>query len=119
MAEYTFSHMAINTENQEEALNTVKTLCAIFGLNPKLPQKGSPYAGKNIEVCWEEKNKKGTHGHFGFYTPDIEEAIRDLESRGVELDHNAVKTNPDGSKYLIYLKHEFAGFAVHLITDKK
>jgi len=117
MPEYTFAHLGINAENKEEALKTVETLCALFGLSPKIPEKGSPYAGKNIEVVPAGKN--GKNGHFAFYTPDFAAAVKDLEARGIELDYSTVKNNPDGTPYLIYLKQELCGFAVHLLGDKK
>lgn len=115
---FTFSHVGINAENKDEAIKTAKTLCEIFDLIPKIPEKGSPYAGANIELVLPAGHK-GKMGHIAFYTDDIEAGIRELEERGIALDHDAVKRNPDdNSIYLIYLKEEFCGFAVHLLGPK-
>lgn len=114
---FTFSHVGIHAENKEEALRTVHALCAIFDLVPKIPERGSPYAGTNIEVL--PTGHRGKMGHIAFYTDDLEAGIRELEERGIALDHDAVKRNPDdNSIYLIYLKEEFCGFAVHLLGPK-
>lgn len=117
MPGYTFAHLGINAENREEALKTVEVLCMLFGLSPKIPEKGSPYAGKNIEVI--PAGKDGKNGHIAFYTGDIFAAMQDMESRGIELDYTRVKRNSDGTPYLIYLKQELCGFAIHLLGDKK
>lgn len=114
---FTFAHVGFNAENREEAMETVETLCAIFDQKPKIQAKGSPYVGTNIEVV--PGGKDGKNGHIAFYTSDLEAGIQELENKGVEMDYDRVKRNADGTPYLIYLKKEFCGFAVHLLGNKK
>ena len=62
-----------------------------------------------------KKTGKGRFGHIGMATPDCEAAVKDLESRGYEVDMSTAKYNPDGSLKVVYLKQEIGGFAVHII----
>jgi 2-dehydro-3-deoxyphosphogluconate aldolase/(4S)-4-hydroxy-2-oxoglutarate aldolase len=57
---------------------------------------------------------RGTHGHIALHVDDMNAAEAFFTSRGYELDESSRMLNPDGSTFLIYLKKEIAGFAIHL-----
>ena len=84
----------------------------IFNL-PVRDGANSVYAGNAVEAM--KKTGKGRFGHIGMATPDCEAAVKDLESRGYEVDMSTAKYNPDGSLKVVYLKQEIGGFAVHII----
>ncbi len=110
-------HIGINAENKEDALHTVNQLCTLFDLIPNTRKSGSPFAGSNIEVV--PGGTWGKHGHLAFYVKDMQAGIAYLESKGQTVVYDSAKRNPDGSIYLIYLKEEIAGFAIHLFSDKQ
>ena len=41
--------------------------------------------------------------------------MKDLESRGFEVDMSTAKYKPDGTLNAVYLKQEVGGFAVHIV----
>lgn len=109
---YELAHIGINTANQDEAMAVASLFAQIF----KLPVKdglNSIYAGNAVEVM--KKTGKGRLGHIGMRTADCEAAIKDLESRGFEVDMSTAKYRPDGTLNVVYLKQEIGGFAVHII----
>ena len=75
--------------------------------------KNSVYAGTAVEAM--KNPRMGRFGHIGMQTPDCEKAVKDLESRGIEVDMSTAKYKPDGTLYVVYLKQEIAGFAVHIV----
>lgn len=114
---FTLQHVGINTANQEEALALVELFCQVLGFSARFPDTGAPFAGDGVEVM--PGTGRGSKGHLAFYTPDISAAVAYLESQGVELDPSSVRYNSDGSLYLIYLRQEIGGFAIHILTDKR
>ena len=112
MAEYTLAHIGVNAENEEEAMKIAETFQLLFGWEVK-PGNSSVFAGTEIEVM--KKDGRGTHGHIGVGTPDIQAAMADLEAKGFTFDPSSAKYKPDGTMNAIYLTGEYFGFAVHLV----
>jgi 2-dehydro-3-deoxyphosphogluconate aldolase/(4S)-4-hydroxy-2-oxoglutarate aldolase len=109
---YEFAHLGINNDTSEEAKGTAEILLKLFGFN-NYDIGNSIFSSGAFELL---KTKfKGTKGHIGIYTNDMNLAITDLESKGVELDYTTLQKKPDGMLVSIYLKDEIAGFAFHLL----
>ena len=112
MLEYKLAHIGINSESAEESLQAAKLLEMMFGFAVKEGEI-SNYAGPAIEV---NKGKgRGQHGHIAIGTPDVEAAMKDLESRGFRVDPTSIKVRPDGVIRLAYLETGVLGFAIHLV----
>ena len=112
MIEYTLAHVGINGQNPEEAKEIASLLSAIFNLKPR-EGNSSIFAGNAAEVM--RTPYLGRNGHIGMYTEDCEAAVKDLESRGFEVDMSTAKYRPDGKLNAVYLKREVGGFALHIL----
>ena len=109
---YELAHVGINGKSSEDVLAIAALFAEIFNLQPK-EGNSSVFAGKAVEVM--KTPYLGTHGHIGMYTEDCEAAVRDLESRGFEVDMSTAKYKPDGTLNAVYLKKEVAGFSLHIV----
>lgn len=108
---FTMHHIGINVNNRKEAEETVQLFELLFGQNADTRKKGSPFAGKQIEVV---PQGPGEHGHIAFKVEDMEKAISYLESQGIVINRESAKQNESGQIYVIYLKKEIKGFAIQL-----
>jgi 2-dehydro-3-deoxyphosphogluconate aldolase/(4S)-4-hydroxy-2-oxoglutarate aldolase len=62
---------------------------------------------------------KGTNGHIAIATNSVKRALYQLKMRGFEADESSIKYDKaTGVMNVAYLKHEFGGFAVHLVLKK-
>ena len=104
-------HIGINSDDEDQAEKTAKTLCAIFDLEFK-PGNSSIFAGKEFEIM--KSRGKGTHGHIAISTWDVDRAVYHLSRAGASFDESTRTRDDKGSKF-IYLEGEFGGFAIHLI----
>lgn len=104
-------HIGINSDDEEQAVRTAKTLCAIFDLEYK-PGNSSIFAGKEFEIM--KSRGKGTHGHIAISTWNVDRAVYHLSRAGASFDESTRTRDEKGSKF-IYLEGEFGGFAIHLI----
>ena len=111
---YELAHVGINTQSPEEAAAVASLFAEVFRL-PVKDGKNSVYAGSAVEAM--KSPKMGRHGHIGMRVADCEAAIKDLESRGFEVDMSTAKYRQDGTLYVVYLKQEIGGFAVHLLRN--
>ena len=112
MVEYTLAHVGINGQNPEEARAIAALFAEIFNLQPR-DGNSSVFAGNAVEVM--RTPYLGRCGHIGMYTADCEAAVKDLESRGFEVDMSTAKYKPDGTLNAVYLKQEVGGFALHIV----
>ena len=112
MLGFEIHHVGINAENEEEALRVATLIANLFGF-PVKNGSSSVFAGTAVEVMKEKY--LGTHGHIAIGTRYMERAIYHLERQGVEFDYDTLKTDEKGKKKAIYMKGEFAGFALHLV----
>ena len=104
-------HIGINSDNEEQAEQTAKSLCALFDLEYK-PGNSSVFAGKEFEIM--KSKGKGIHGHIAISTWDVDRAVYHLSRAGASFDESTRTRDDKGSKF-IYLDGEFGGFAIHLI----
>lgn len=104
-------HVGINSENEEEAAKTAKTLCALFGLDYKAGNS-SIFAGSAFEVM--KSVGKGKNGHIALAVSNVDRAIFHLGRCGASFDETTRAKDDKGTK-VIYLDGEFGGFAIHLV----
>ena len=105
------AHVGINSENEEEAMETATKLCKLLGWTMKVGGK-SIFAGTGIEVM--KMPFYGKNGHIGIKTNFIERAKAFLERQGFEFNEESANIK-DGQLKAIYFKDEIAGFALHLV----
>lgn len=110
--DFELKHIGINAENEFEAVTIAELFCSVFNLRYK-QGNSSVFADKYIEVV--KKNGLGTHGHIAFATLSVEDAVKYLESRGIQINHATSKFAEDGTLNAVYLVSEIGGFAVHLM----
>lgn len=106
MLGFSLAHVGINCENEGEAEQTAKTLCALFGFEYK-PGNSSIFAGSAVECM--KTPYLGKNGHIAISTNNLDRAVYHLSRRGVEFDESTRKPKA------IYLKGEVGGFAIHLV----
>ena len=104
-------HIGINSDSEEEAERTAKTLSAIFDLDYK-PGNSSIFAGSEFEVM--KGRGRGTHGHIAIAAINVDRAVYHLSRAGASFDESTRKCDEKGTK-IIYLDGEFGGFAIHLV----
>ncbi len=109
---YELAHVGINAQNPEEAQSIVSLFAAMFNLQPR-EGSSSVFVGTAAEIM--KTPYLGKNGHIGMYTADCEAAVKDLESRGFEVDMSTARYRPDGTLNAVYLKQELGGFALHIV----
>ena len=107
------AHIGVNCGSADEAERLAKTICAMFGYAPKGGQK-SWFAGTAIEFM--NNGGPGAKGHIGFKTNSVERAMYHLGRQGVEFEENSITYNDKGAPKFVYIKGDFAGFAIHLVN---
>lgn len=111
---FAFAHIGINPSKEQSARSIVEMLGACF--QPINEGNSSIFAGEHIEVMKEPF--KGTNGHIGIKTWDIERALHYLKRFGLAMDESTAKYDPHGRLTVTYLQGEVGGFAVHLVKAK-
>ena len=106
-------HIGINNENEEVTYREAEKLCALFGCPVTKDSRKSLFVSTQVEMM--KTNFRGTHGHIGVGTKDVERAQWHLEQRGFAFDEDTATFTPDGRKKFIYLHDEIAGFSFHLV----
>ena len=109
---FQFCHMGINCDTEKEGYTNLFKLADMFNL-PMGDTKSSSYVGREVEITKMRFQVRGPHGHLGYYADNLERAVFYLEKKGIEFDHEHVKPYK-GKTYVIYLKDQIAGFAVHI-----
>lgn len=115
MLGFELGHVGINAENEDEAQRTADLFGSIFGFAKK-DGNSSVFAGTVIELM--KSPYLGKNGHIAIRTNYIDRAVYHLEKMGVEFNPESAKYDAKGGLAAIYLKEEFAGFAVHLVQKK-
>lgn len=108
-------HVGLNCANPEEAEGVADEFEKAFGFNKKVGNS-SVFASTYMEMM--KKPFKGTHGHIAIATNSVKRAVYQLKLRGFEADESSFKYNAEGVLNVAYLRHEFGGFAVHLVLKK-
>ena len=115
MLGFTMVHVGLNCANPEEAESVADEFEEAFGFTKKVGNS-SVFASTYMEMM--KKPFRGTHGHIAVATNSVKRAAYQLKLRGYEIDETSVKYNAEGVMNVAYLKHEFGGFAVHLVLKK-
>jgi len=111
MLGFEFSHLGINEETKDKALNSANLVSRLFYL-PVKEGTSSFFAGSCFEVI---KNQYlGKHGHIAIATNDIYRAITYLKMKNISVLPETVKEK-DGKLKAIYIAQEVSGFAIHLL----
>ena len=110
MLGFEFTHLGINEENEDKALNSASLLSHLFYF-PIKEGTSSIFAGSGFEVM--KKQYLGKHGHIAITTNHIYRAITYLKMKGVSVLPETAKEK-DGKLKIIYLDQEVSGFAIHL-----
>ena len=111
MLGFEFTHLGINEDNKDKALNSANQLSHLFYF-PKKEGTNSFFAGPRFEVM---KNQYlGKHGHIAIATNDIYRAITYLKMKGISVLPETAKEK-DGKLKAIYIDQEVSGFAIHLL----
>ncbi|MDR3021399.1 MAG: bifunctional 4-hydroxy-2-oxoglutarate aldolase/2-dehydro-3-deoxy-phosphogluconate aldolase [Clostridiales bacterium] len=114
MLGFEFVHMGIHSSEQKSALAGADKLVSLFGLDKKVGNS-SVFITPQIEITNTMLYKKV--GHIAIRTNSMKRAIAMLKSKGIALEEDSIKTKPDGSIHIAYLKDvDINGFAVHLIA---
>lgn len=111
MLGFEVKHVGINCENEEQALKTAEMFGRFFGFEVK-NGNSSVFASTAIEL--NKTPGPGKNGHIAIGTNYIERAIYHMQLQGFEFDMDSALYKND-KMVRIYLKDEFAGFAVHLV----
>ncbi len=115
MLGFTMVHVGLNCQNPEEAEAVADEFDKAFGFAKKVGNS-SVFASTYMEMM--KKPFRGTNGHIAIATNSVKRAIYQLARRGYEVDETSIKYNAEGVMNVAYLKHEFGGFAVHLVLKK-
>jgi 2-dehydro-3-deoxyphosphogluconate aldolase/(4S)-4-hydroxy-2-oxoglutarate aldolase len=109
-------HVGLNCANPQEAESVADEFNQAFGF-PKKVGNSSVFSSTYMEMM--KQPFKGTHGHIAIATNSVKRALYQLKMRGFEADESSIKYDKaTGVMNVAYLKHEFGGFAVHLVLKK-
>ncbi len=110
--EFSLVHIGINASGSHEAANIARKYSGLLGV-PYIYGNTSDYAGTSIEVMKDKG--RGTHGHIGIATNDLERGMYFAQRSGFSFDPDSRKNDASGRAILYYLTAELGGFAVHLL----
>lgn len=108
-------HVGINCETADQAESVADEFESAFGFNKKLGNS-SVFSATYMEMM--KKRGRGACGHIAIATNSVKRAVYQLKQRGFDIDESTLKFNAEGVMNVAYLKHEFGGFAVHLVLKK-
>ncbi len=111
MLGFEVKHVGINCENEAQALKTADMFARFFGFELK-NGNSSVFASSAIEL--NKTPGPGKYGHIAIGTNYIERAIYHMQLQGFEFDMDSA-IYKDNKMVRIYLKDDFAGFAIHLL----
>lgn len=111
MLGFEVKHVGINCENEAQALKTADMFARFFGFELK-NGNSSVFASSAIEL--NKTPGPGKYGHIAIGTNYIERAIYHMQLQGFEFDMDSA-IYKDNKMVRIYMKDDFAGFAVHLV----
>ena len=104
----------MNTAGEAEARDITQLMQTAFGISSQEGAK-SYITGNVIEVI--KGGYLGRNGHIAIGTPDIDAAVAYLEGKGLRFDPATTEWDENGKK-IVYLDHELAGFALHLVRKE-
>lgn len=104
-------HVGVNSGSPEKAMKDAQLLASLLGWEVK-DGNSSTFCGAGFECM--KKQGRGTNGHIAIATNSLKRAKWHLEMRGFAFDEDSLVVK-NGKEIAIYLKDEFAGFAIHLV----
>lgn len=111
---FRFDHVGVNSRDESVCRDAADRFTSAFGFaQNELPV--SIFAGSGIELM--KAPGRGSAGHIAIATHSVDRAVNQLSRRGVAFDMNSVQLDKNGDMRFIYLRDEFAGYAVHLVKD--
>ena len=108
---FEIAHVGINCEEYEEASNSAKFLCDLFGF-AHLPGPISVFSGTVAEFMVPPY--RGKNGHIGFFTNSVPRAMVHLAAKGMKFIPETMRYTESGKLRFVYLETELCGFALHL-----
>ena len=108
---FCIAHIAMNTAGARDITQLMQTA---FGISSQEGAK-SYITGNVIEVI--KGGYLGRNGHIAIGTQDIDAAVAYLEGKGLRFDPATTEWDENGKK-IVYLDHELAGFALHLVRKE-
>lgn len=115
MLGFSLMHVGLNCANPAEAESVADEFERAFGFRKKVGNS-SVFSDTYMEMM--KTPFRGKMGHIAVGTNSVERAAYQLGARGFGIDPDSVKYNAQGVMNVAYLKHEFGGFAVHLVLKK-
>lgn len=106
------SHIGLNYQNEQEAMDMAKMLETFFHMNITNGNSSIFSGVKEFELM--KKPGRGKYGHIGIGVSDIDRAVHYLTNRGVKFDEESLVIK-DNKKTAIYFAEEISGFAWHLM----
>lgn len=104
-------HVGVNSGSPEQAMKDAKLLASLLGWEVK-DGNSSTFCGTGFECM--KKPGRGANGHIAIGCNSLKRAKWHLEMRGFTFDEDSLVVK-NGKPVAIYLKDEFAGFAIHLV----
>ena len=108
---FEFSHVGINLNNEQEALDLSTKTQQIFHFSQKI---GNSSVFSSREFEWMKSPGLGRNGHIAIQTNNIIGAVHYLKKRGIQFKEETRKEK-NGELKIIYLDGDFGGFAFHLV----
>lgn len=104
-------HVGINTPDEAAALAVAERFNKLFNF-PVDNRNSAVFASKGIEI--RKQMFLGDNGHIAIATNSVDRAVNYIKAMGGEFDESSAVVK-NGKTTAIYLKEQFAGFAVHLV----
>lgn len=104
-------HLGINSGTLNQAGRDARDFAKLMGA-PVIEKETSFFSGVNFELM--KISGHGEKGHIAIACNDVDRAVWHLGHRGYTFDESTRITR-GGTTVFIYLQHEIAGFAVHLM----
>ncbi|HJD45680.1 MAG TPA: VOC family protein [Candidatus Mediterraneibacter norfolkensis] len=99
-----------------EAKKTAELFRQMFGMKISEGEENI-FMDRSLEIM--KGTGVGKNGHIAFAVDNIEEAIFDMQKRGVRFARDKFKYDPEGGIAAAYLEREIAGFAIHLVPHSQ
>lgn len=112
MLGFELGHIGINNENDQEAMALANLFNKAFGFDVNEGNSSIFCGNRGFELM--KSQGRGAKGHIAIKTNTVDRAVAHLQMRGFEFEEES-RSVKNGKTTAIYLKGDFAGFAVHLV----
>lgn len=108
---YQLAHVGMNCHDEKESLAVAKLFELAFGWKVQ-ELSANNFASTYIETL--DEPYLGKHGHLSILCDNIEEAMKEMESKGFHILEESKRYTDSGKLRLVYLAEDFGGFSLHL-----